>query len=40
MSTGAIIFMVTVQATVTIVTAYFFIRVLRTPPKSDKEREE
>ena len=40
MSTGAIVFMVVVQATVTVVTAYFFIRVLRTPPKSDKEREE
>ncbi len=40
MSTDALIFMVVVQTTVTLVTAYFFLRVLRTPPKSDKEREE
>ncbi len=40
MSTDALVFMIVVQATVTIVTAYFFIRVLRTPPKTDKEREE
>ncbi len=40
MSTGAIVFMVVIQTTVTVVTAYFFIRVLRTPPKSEKEREE
>lgn len=40
MSTSALIFMVVVQVTVTIVTAYFFIRVLRTPPKTDEEREE
>lgn len=40
MSTDALVFMIVVQGTVTIVTAYFFIRVLRTPPKSEKEREE
>jgi hypothetical protein len=40
MSTEALVFMVTVQTTVTIITAYFFYRVLRTPPKSDVEREE
>ena len=40
MSTNALVFMIVVQGTVTIVTAYFFIRVLRTPPKSEKEREE
>ena len=40
MSTGAIVFMVVIQTTVTVVTAYFFIRVLRTPPKPEKEREE
>ncbi len=37
MNTGAIITMVLVQATVTIVTVYFFIKVWRTPPKPDPE---
>ncbi len=40
MSTDALVFMIVVQATVTVITAYFFIRVLRTPPKTDEEREE
>jgi len=40
MSTQALIFMVIVQSTVTVITAYFFIRVLRTPPKTDDKQEE
>ncbi len=40
MSTDALVFMIVVQSMVTVITAYFFIRVLRTPPKSEKEREE
>lgn len=35
MSTSAIITMVLVQVTVTIITAYFFMKVLRTPPKPE-----
>jgi hypothetical protein len=34
MSTGAIITMIVVQVSVTIVTAYFFIKVLKTPEKN------
>ncbi len=40
MSTGTLIFMVVVQVTVTVVTAYFFIRVLRTPPKAENQQDE
>ena len=35
MSTGAIITMIVVQVSVTIVTAYFFMKVLKTPQKKD-----
>ena len=35
MSTGAILTMVIVQFSVTLITAYFFIKVLRTPVKKD-----
>jgi len=40
MSTSAIILMVLVQVTVTIVTAYFFIKILRTPPNSFTENDD
>ncbi len=40
MSIGAIITMVLVQLTVTVVTIYFFIKVWRTPPKPDQEGDE
>ncbi len=40
MSTGALIFMVVVQATVTIITAYFFIKVLKAPKKPGDNKEE
>ncbi len=43
MTTSALILMITVQVTVTAVTAYFFIKVLRTPentePDSSQENE-
>ncbi len=32
--------MVLVQVTVTIITAYFFIKVLRTPPKEDDPEKQ
>jgi hypothetical protein len=37
MDTSALILMVTVQATVTSVTLYFFIKVLRTPPRAEPD---
>lgn len=37
MSTSALITMILVQVTVTLVTAYFFIKVLRTPPKPEPD---
>ncbi len=39
MSTPALIMMIAVQATVTLTMAYFFRKVLRTPPKSNLEEE-
>lgn len=35
MSAGAIITMILVQVSVTLITAYFFIKVLKTPQKKD-----
>ncbi len=48
MSTSALILMILVQGSVTVVTSYFLIKVLRTPPKpaddqameSAEERQE
>jgi len=37
MTTSALVFMVFVQAGITVMTAYFFIRVLRTPPESEPD---
>ena len=37
MSTSALILMVCTQVLVTIVTAYFFMKVLRTPPKAEPD---
>jgi hypothetical protein len=39
MSTEALILMLVVQGTVTVVTAYFFIKVLKTPPKQHDEED-
>jgi hypothetical protein len=36
MSTGALVMMLTVQLSVTAITAYFFFKVLRTPPKPEE----
>lgn len=40
MTTGAFVLMVTVQLTVTIVTAYFFWKVLNTPPRREPDSYE
>jgi hypothetical protein len=40
MSVTAFILMVLVQGTVTILTGYFFWRVLRTPPKAEPDSYE
>lgn len=37
MSTSAILTMVSVQVTVTIITLYFFIKVLRAKPKAEPD---
>lgn len=37
MSTSALILMVSVQVTVTVVTAYFFYRVLKSPAKPEPD---
>lgn len=37
MSTGALVMMLVVQLSVTAITAYFFFKVLRTPPKPDDQ---
>jgi hypothetical protein len=37
MSTSALITMISVQVSVTVVTAYFFWKVLRTPPKPEPD---
>ena len=37
MSTAAIITMILVQGTITVITAYFFFKVLRTPPKPEPD---
>lgn len=37
MSTSALITMILVQVTVTVVTAYFFFKVLRTPPNPEPD---
>jgi hypothetical protein len=40
MTTSALITMVLVQATVTVITAYFFWKVLKTPPKPEPDSYE
>lgn len=40
MTTAAFVLMVTVQLTVTIVTAYFFWKVLNTPPRPEPDSYE
>lgn len=40
MSTSAIILMVLIQGSVTVITIYFLLKVLRTPPKKDTEPPE
>lgn len=40
MSTSAIVLMVIVQGTVTVITAYYFFKVLRTPPKPEPDSFE
>ncbi len=40
MSREALIFMITVQGTVTAIVAYFFIKVLRTPAKPPEEDDD
>lgn len=37
MNTSALIMMIATQGIVTIVTGYFFIRVLKTPPKPEPD---
>lgn len=37
MSTSAIILMVLIQGSVTVITIYFLVKVLRIPPKTDIE---
>lgn len=37
MNTSALILMITVQATVTVFTIYFFMKVLRTPPREEPD---
>lgn len=40
MSASALITMILVQLTVTIITGYFFMKVLRTPPKKEDSYPE
>ncbi|HKI44381.1 MAG TPA: hypothetical protein VKA08_03510 [Balneolales bacterium] len=40
MNPVAAVLMIVVQVTVTAITGYFFWRVLKTPPKSESEKEE
>lgn len=40
MNTSAIIMMVIVQAAVTIFTIYFFVKVIKTPPKPEPDSYE
>ena len=37
MSTSAIILMVLIQGSVTVITIYFLVKVLRIPPRTDDE---
>jgi hypothetical protein len=37
MSTGAFVLMVAVQLTVTLITGFFFWKVLKTPPKAEPD---
>lgn len=36
MSTGAILMMAVTMAIVTVITVWFFVKVLRTPPRADQ----
>ena len=40
MSTSALVFMILVQGSVTLITAYFFIKVLKSPHKPSEDEEE
>lgn len=40
MSTSALITMLLVQVIVTVITGYFFMKVLKTPPKPDDSYKE
>ncbi len=40
MNTETLIFMVAVQSAVTIITIYFFVKVLKAPPGSGDDEEE
>jgi len=40
MSTETLIFMVAVQSAVTIITIYFFVKVLKAPPNPGDDEEE
>lgn len=40
MSTSAIILMVLIQGSVTVITIYFLVKVLRIPPRADTESSE
>ena len=40
MSTSAIILMVLIQGSVTVITIYFLLKVLRIPPKTDIEQSD
>lgn len=37
MSTPALVMMISVQSIVVVITAYFFVKVLRTPPKQEPD---
>lgn len=39
MSTAALILMISVQGLVTVITAYFLLRVLRSPAEKDSEED-
>jgi hypothetical protein len=40
MTSSALILMITVQTCVTLITVYFFIKVLKSPPKEKQDENE
>lgn len=40
MSTSGLLFMVLVQGSVTLITIYFFVKVLRVPKKPNKDKDQ